>query len=410
MPDSYDLDSYEKKRKVADKKRIERARIGRRVLLIKRGLLVAVGVLALMIVFLSVDGFQNVSKAELKKVYQRVWHTGSDENTRMAARVNDSLHSQDHVITEDDSRASIVFPDDTTIKVGPKSNFRVLYNDLDSDAGAKRRWFQLASGRIWTRVTKFFNAKSEFRVDTPTAQAAVRGTRFSVLVLPDGTTTISVKDGKVAVTILGTNPLQVVLLLAGQQITVPPRPSPNTAAVAISAEEEAEWQAQQTDSLGAASDVLAQPSSSWRSAMLSSEEQALVGPISAVGSFVHIPGFKPRKLPTVTLPNLPGVTVVSPEQVNYLKARTAAEALQKALATAEDPTSGFPPTVELDTLAGLTGDQKVVAAILNNTEGHKLLKYEKKGETYTAELRAKAPCKAVIRITPAKIITVSGAP
>ncbi len=61
----------------------------------------------------------------------------------------------------------------------------------------------LSVGRIWVHVIRQFDYLVDFEVQTPSAVAGVRGTIFSVMVAPDGSTVVSVHKGKVSVSAAG---------------------------------------------------------------------------------------------------------------------------------------------------------------------------------------------------------------
>lgn len=86
-------------------------------------------------------------------------------------------------------------------------------------------WLFLQEGRLWAHLAP--DRPHEFIVETSSAVAAVRDTRFSVMVSPDQTTLVSVAEGAVMVTAQG----QSVRVVAGQQVSVkpgqpPPSPEP----------------------------------------------------------------------------------------------------------------------------------------------------------------------------------------
>ena len=79
----------------------------------------------------------------------------------------------------------------------------------------------LQEGRLWAHLTS--DQPHEFTVETGSAVAAVRDTRFSVGVDPDQTTRVSVAEGEVVVTAQGVS----VTVVAGQQATVEPGQPPS---------------------------------------------------------------------------------------------------------------------------------------------------------------------------------------
>jgi hypothetical protein len=90
----------------------------------------------------------------------------------------------------------------STALVGLKSDrVRVAPNTIFtlSQPDASTLKLNLQEGQMWLNV-EGLKPGEKFEVETPAAVAAVRGTRFSVRVDPDDTTTISCLDGSVSVT------------------------------------------------------------------------------------------------------------------------------------------------------------------------------------------------------------------
>ncbi len=93
----------------------------------------------------------------------------------------------------------------------------------------------LSIGRIWVHVIRQFNYLVDFEVQTPSAVAGVRGTIFSVMVAADGSTVVSVQNGKVAVSAKGesktVHPRQEARSRAGERLTHLPKLSREEAQV-----------------------------------------------------------------------------------------------------------------------------------------------------------------------------------
>ena len=312
------------------------------------------------------------------------------------AELHETVLSEDEILTGKQAAAHIRFPDETVIKIGANAHFKVLYNTYIRAEGARRRGFSLGVGRIWTRVSKFLSGSSEFKIETPTAQAAVRGTRFSVSVSKSGATYLSVYEGKVDVLVKHLSPL-VVSVLAGQEITVDPTAEKAPVAVAINAAEKQRWKTQQTDSLGPQADVLAEPQNKLRHALTNFEEQYVLRPTARAADKMH-------------LARLAGRTEDDPDRAAYARALYAARALQVAIASADDASTGYPITVGLMDLQGLSADAATAASILDNIDGARLIKYEKTTDGFRARLRAKSPSNALIEVRNDTIKTLSGLP
>jgi hypothetical protein len=97
-----------------------------------------------------------------------------------------------------DSKAVAVFADQVIVAVEQKSTV-----DLEKLQKSRREGINikvnLNDGQIWNDVGKLKTKRSNFFVETPQAVTGVRGTVFTVQVLPDNTTTIAVVKGDVGV-------------------------------------------------------------------------------------------------------------------------------------------------------------------------------------------------------------------
>ncbi len=376
----------------SERNRLERAPEKRRKVLF---ILAAMSLTALL--GLMYDGDQNAQAEKYAEIAALLKPTAlyrPATKKKEDAALHEVVLSQDEVLTGKSAAANIRFPDETVIKIGQNADFKVLYNTYIRTEGARRRGFLLSVGRIWTRVSKFLSGSSEFKIETPTAQAAVRGTRFSVKVSKNGATYISVYEGKVDVLVKRLGP-PAISVLAGQEITVPPDAKQTPAVLAMGASETQIWKTQQTDSLGADADVLAEPKNKWRHSLTNFEEQYIMRLTARMAEKVH-------------LNHLAGHAADDPDRAAYARALHAARALQAAIASADDATTGYPSEVALVDLNGLGLDAAAVASILDNIDGGRLLLYEKTSDGFRAQIRAKSPSGALIEVRQDAIKTLSG--
>lgn len=98
-----------------------------------------------------------------------------------AASVGARFTDGNVVYTAVNSYATLEFPDGTVITLAPQTSFQVRLLEYSRGGKWKARSFRLLSGQLWAKVSKYFGSGSDLRVYTPTAVAAVRGTRFSVV-------------------------------------------------------------------------------------------------------------------------------------------------------------------------------------------------------------------------------------
>ena len=101
------------------------------------------------------------------------------------------LNNGDQVITDINTRAAIRFTDDgSIIRMNPDSELRIT---AEGERSALRKTINIDVGELWAKVNRREGA--EYRIETPTAVAAVKGTEFYVRVGPNGETTIITTDG-----------------------------------------------------------------------------------------------------------------------------------------------------------------------------------------------------------------------
>lgn len=124
----------------------------------------------------------------------------------------------DRVDTHGGGRVAIELSDGSMIVVQPESlivikNFR--------DAASIRELFYIMLGTVRVKINHFGGRPNPYRIDSPTASIAVRGTDFTVIVDSAGQTQVLVYEGVVEVTSL-TDPSQSVVLDAGRGVLLVP--------------------------------------------------------------------------------------------------------------------------------------------------------------------------------------------
>ncbi len=97
------------------------------------------------------------------------------------AAVKDSLLLMDVVETEKDSKAKILFVDDSLLTLGEKSRLLVKEYLLGDDKKRGQSVFNLIDGKVRAIV-----GKNKLEINTPTAVAAARGTVFVTWVNKEG--------------------------------------------------------------------------------------------------------------------------------------------------------------------------------------------------------------------------------
>ncbi|MGM0450320.1 MAG: FecR domain-containing protein [Pseudomonadota bacterium] len=125
--------------------------------------------------------------AEATSVRGNAWRTRHPESSRTQLEKGDRLNVGDGVRTGNDGHARIELADGSTLAVEPDT--QLMFNRLTQygrGAMADTR-MNLERGRVETRVEPNEKDGSRFEIHTPSAVAAVRGTRFGLESRSDGT-------------------------------------------------------------------------------------------------------------------------------------------------------------------------------------------------------------------------------
>jgi hypothetical protein len=135
-----------------------------------------------------------------------------------AAKRGDVLTPGEELDTRGGGHVSIEMSDGSLVLVHPGS--RVLLKDFRA-ANTPREFLEVLLGRVRVRINHFGGKPNPYRINSPTASIAVRGTEFSVAVNRTGDTEVLVYEGLVEVTSLS-NPQHKVLVHPGQGVVVRP--------------------------------------------------------------------------------------------------------------------------------------------------------------------------------------------
>ncbi|HEV7799336.1 MAG TPA: FecR family protein, partial [Pyrinomonadaceae bacterium] len=122
----------------------------------------------------------------------------------------------DVIDTRPGGRATIQLSDGSLVIVQPGSV--VVFQDY-RNAGSLRELLKITVGRVRVRINHFGGRPNPYRVNSPTASIAVRGTEFSVAVSAVGDTEVVVYEGLVEVASVS-HPLRRVLVEAGHGVIV----------------------------------------------------------------------------------------------------------------------------------------------------------------------------------------------
>jgi hypothetical protein len=109
-------------------------------------------------------------------------------------RKKDRVVAGAEILTGKDSRATIRRADGSKVEIYPDS--RVVFRDPSSGVA---EFLHLFLGRVKLHIEKLSGRPNDHQMTTPTALIAVRGTRFSVRVDENETTSVAVEEGVVSV-------------------------------------------------------------------------------------------------------------------------------------------------------------------------------------------------------------------
>jgi hypothetical protein len=140
---------------------------------------------------------------------------------KVAFKVADELFAGDTIMTGKDGRLVLGLSDGSQAVIAPKTT--VILKDLSQ---TPRTLFQMIKGKTRIHIEKLGGQPNPYRVNTPTAVIAVRGTVFDVLA-DEHDTQVFLHEGQVAVfnqRLLD----QPILLNAGQMTHVAVERVPNT--------------------------------------------------------------------------------------------------------------------------------------------------------------------------------------
>jgi hypothetical protein len=122
----------------------------------------------------------------------------------------------DVIDTRAGGRVTIQLSDGSLVIVQPGSI--VVFQDY-RNAGSLRELLKITVGRVRVRINHFGGRPNPYRVNSPTASIAVRGTEFSVAVSAAGDTEVVVYEGLVEVASVS-HPLHRVLVEAGHGVII----------------------------------------------------------------------------------------------------------------------------------------------------------------------------------------------
>ncbi len=161
-----------------------------------------------------------------------------------AARLNQELYAGDALRTGTASRAAIICVDESQIKLNEKTLLilksvapspRLLPTPIVPAAPmmAPSSIYEVPEGEIWLRNKR---EKFQFELQTPAAQATIRGTEFNIQVGPEGATRITLMEGNLCIS----NVYGEICLRPGEQGFVIPGRAP-TKQILVQPDDAVQW-------------------------------------------------------------------------------------------------------------------------------------------------------------------------
>ena len=191
-----------------------RRRGGRRLLILFLILVVAVVV---VVVWLNVAASAQVNASATLTVYQPAASTSSNGSDFLTATTGAVVHAGASVKTDAKGRAAITLPDGTLTRLASDTTLKFDSAHFTKSGSLHDVTLSQKIGRTFTNVQHLASGAT-FDVNGASATASVRGTKFEIYILADGTMTVKVFVGTVRLH----NATASVQINAGQQATANP--------------------------------------------------------------------------------------------------------------------------------------------------------------------------------------------
>jgi|GEM_PF-2122320 len=123
------------------------------------------------------------------------YHEGSAKPEQM--KPGSKIYINDRLITMKNSKAQIIFRNDSAITLGPESELIITNDSFDKSSGKRETVLSLVKGKVRSVIGKSYSQNgSKFEVHTSTAIAGARGTQNLIdsQQQPDKTTVYGIED------------------------------------------------------------------------------------------------------------------------------------------------------------------------------------------------------------------------
>ncbi|HEV7860476.1 MAG TPA: FecR family protein [Pyrinomonadaceae bacterium] len=180
-------------------------------------IIVRVFVICLAVLSINANAWGQAVEARVASISGRVIVSGN-ARAQTILRRGELLTPGDVVDTHGGGRLRIELSDGSVVIVQPET--RLILQDYRA-AGSLRELLNVIVGRVRIKINHFGSQPNPYRVNSPTASIAVRGTEFGVAVGSGGETLVVVYEGLVDVSSL-TDPQRRVLVEPGRGVIVRP--------------------------------------------------------------------------------------------------------------------------------------------------------------------------------------------
>ncbi|NIV72829.1 hypothetical protein GWN26_13115 [Candidatus Saccharibacteria bacterium] len=144
--------------------------------------------------------FQQSAKDPVGKIsfyLNRVFIIPSGSSNLRYAQFNMDVFPGDKIETKKESRCELTLRNGDIVRIDENSIFTL--EDVEISEQAIKAESFLSIGKIWSNIKKIFTDEDKFKVKSPSAVIAVRGTIYRVNANEDTTTEVIVYDGEVEV-------------------------------------------------------------------------------------------------------------------------------------------------------------------------------------------------------------------
>jgi hypothetical protein len=123
----------------------------------------------------------------------------SGEAQWIPGHANMILGENDQIKVLAQSRAELILDNQSVMRLSENTLLTIHKLEKEKNTGKENTRMGISLGRVWVKVSKFFNPASRTDVKTPTVIAGVQGTIYQLSVAADQSTTIQVYEGAVNV-------------------------------------------------------------------------------------------------------------------------------------------------------------------------------------------------------------------